>query len=58
MEMSDKSKKPAPERSHKAMNRKCLMCQDEFESSWSGERVCKRCKSSNTWRSGTDYEAA
>jgi hypothetical protein len=32
--------------------RRCLMCGDEFESSWAGERVCKRCRSSHNWRHG------
>ena len=31
--------------------RKCLRCSAEFESAWSGERICKRCKSSNSWKS-------
>ena len=29
--------------------RSCLMCKDDFESAWSGERVCKRCKSQSKW---------
>jgi len=32
--------------------RKCLACATDFESAWSGERICKRCKSSNRWKSG------
>ena len=32
--------------------RRCLMCRDSFESSWPGERVCKRCKSTAAWREG------
>ena len=32
--------------------RRCLMCGDEFLSEWSGNRICKRCKSSTAWRSG------
>jgi hypothetical protein len=32
--------------------RRCLMCRDRFESSWPGERVCKRCKSTAAWREG------
>ncbi len=31
--------------------RLCLKCSTEFESSWAGERICKRCKASGTWRS-------
>jgi len=33
--------------------RRCLRCDAEFPSEWSGERICPRCKSSNTWRTGT-----
>lgn len=32
--------------------RKCLRCNTAFSSSWSGERICHRCKSSTAWRSG------
>jgi len=32
--------------------RKCLICDKEFLSSWSGNRVCKRCRASATWRQG------
>lgn len=35
--------------------RQCLRCSAEFESEWSGERICRRCKSSATWRSGTPH---
>ena len=31
--------------------RNCLRCSVEFESAWSGERICKRCKGSNEWKS-------
>lgn len=33
--------------------RKCLICQEPFPSAWAGERVCRRCKSTSAWRSGT-----
>ena len=33
--------------------RRCLMCSEVFESDWAGERVCKRCKGTAAWRSGT-----
>jgi hypothetical protein len=33
--------------------RKCLRCATEFESAWAGERICKRCKSSNSWKSNS-----
>ena len=32
--------------------RTCLMCETKFESEWSGERVCRKCKSTSKWRSG------
>ena len=32
--------------------RKCLMCSAPFPSTWAGERICRRCKSSTRWRSG------
>lgn len=35
-----------------AKERPCLMCTKPFPSKWSGERVCKRCKSGNQWREG------
>jgi len=37
--------------------RLCLRCRDEFESAWAGERICGRCKSSTTWRSGLPVRA-
>jgi Zn finger protein HypA/HybF involved in hydrogenase expression len=33
--------------------RKCLSCQTPFQSAWSGERVCPKCKTSSSWRAGT-----
>jgi len=38
--------------------RSCLMCKDDFESVWSGERVCKRCKSQSQWITGNSSLAA
>jgi hypothetical protein len=32
--------------------RGCLVCRETFLSAWSGERICRRCKSSSGWRSG------
>ncbi len=32
--------------------RHCLKCQAPFESAWSGERVCRKCKTSRVWRDG------
>ena len=33
--------------------RRCLRCRVRFHSAWAGERICSRCKNTNTWRSGT-----
>src|SRR5688572_5496068 len=33
--------------------RSCLSCHRVFDSAWVGERVCPRCKGSQTWRSAT-----
>lgn len=33
--------------------RECLRCKDSFESEWSGERICSRCKGTTAWRNGT-----
>jgi hypothetical protein len=41
-----------PSRTSEAKIRKCLICRAPFPSAWSGERICRRCKSSSTWRSG------
>lgn len=30
--------------------RKCLACQRPFASEWVGERICRKCKSSSSWR--------
>jgi Zn finger protein HypA/HybF involved in hydrogenase expression len=38
------------ERDEKPLKRRCLVCQSQFDSEWSGERVCKKCKSSSQWR--------
>ena len=32
--------------------RTCLTCGRSFTSEWAGERICRRCKSSSTWRQG------
>lgn len=33
--------------------RPCLRCGVDFESSGFGERICRRCKTSTTWRNGS-----
>ena len=32
--------------------RGCLVCRETFLSAWSGERICRRCKSTSGWRNG------
>ncbi len=45
-------KKPEPLHIYEAKSRRCLKCREPFTSSWPGERVCPRCKSSAVWRTG------
>lgn len=33
-------------------DRQCLSCKASFPSAWFGERICRRCKSTNAWRNG------
>jgi hypothetical protein len=56
--MGEIAEKPEPERVYDAKVRNCLKCREEFDSSWPGERVCKRCKSTDGWRNGSNFEAA
>lgn len=35
------------------LHRVCLSCAAVFDSAWSGERICLRCKKTNAWRNGT-----
>lgn len=37
--------------------RRCLRCQTHFESEWSGERICRRCKGTSSWRNGLPHAA-
>jgi len=37
---------------NEAKERRCLMCSEAFASSWPGERICRRCRSSAAWRQG------
>ncbi len=46
--------KPKPERTFVAQTRHCLRCSEQFESRWSGERICPRCKGSPGWRAMFD----
>ncbi|MCU4652010.1 hypothetical protein N8I71_04170 [Roseibacterium sp. SDUM158016] len=38
-----------------ARMRTCLRCRAEFPSEGFGERVCRKCKSSSTWRSAAPH---
>jgi hypothetical protein len=35
--------------------RVCLRCRTIFESEWSGERICRLCKSTTSWRNGLPH---
>ncbi len=37
---------------YKARERKCLMCTKTFESEWAGNRICKKCRTSSSWKEG------
>jgi hypothetical protein len=45
-------KKPELERGDAADQayRSCLKCRFRFLSEWPGERICRTCKASGTWR--------
>ncbi len=51
--MPTSNKKPRKKRIGEAKTRLCLVCRKPFKSEWSGERVCKNCKSLNSWREAT-----
>lgn len=56
--MTRQRAKPSPDgRADKgaAKLRQCLRCQTAFLSEWAGERICSRCKSTTTWRSGMPH---
>ena len=36
--------------------RNCLACRRRFKSAWAGERICHKCKSSRSWRSGYAFQ--
>lgn len=46
-------KKPLPDADVDPKTRTCLACRGSFRSQWAGERICQKCKSSSSWRSGT-----
>jgi uncharacterized paraquat-inducible protein A len=48
-----KKLKPEPLHAYEAKSRQCLKCREPFKSSWPGERVCPRCKTTIIWREGS-----
>jgi hypothetical protein len=44
--------KPKSERDTVPKTRPCLVCKTPFLSEWSGQRICRRCKSGKNWSSG------
>lgn len=47
--------KPRAEKAYEPKGRCCLMCGDDFVSSWPGERVCRECKTKANWRDGESW---
>ena len=45
-------KKPETDGDLEVKTRRCLICKTSFLSAWAGERICRRCKSTEKWRSG------
>ncbi len=45
-------RKPENEPPQQITLRHCLKCQAPFESAWSGQRVCPKCKTKHFWREG------
>ncbi len=41
-----------PELNLEIKERRCLMCGERYESTWSGDRICKRCRQTAAWRQG------
>jgi hypothetical protein len=42
----------------KRIERTCLSCKTTFDSTWAGERICARCKGSNSWCTGASANLA
>ena len=49
-------KKPVPDGDIDPKVRNCLACRRPFKSAWAGERICPKCKSSRSWRSGSAFQ--
>ena len=50
--MTTKLKEPDTPKVTERKIRRCLSCGRSFESEWAGERICRNCKSTETWRRG------
>lgn len=50
--MRDNHTKPVFEPGIEQKIRECLTCRAPFPSAWSGERICRKCKSGSAWRGG------
>ena len=51
-DMSRRRKIQKPDASKGERLRRCLLCFSEFVSTWSGNRVCARCRSTSIWKQG------
>ncbi len=49
-------KKFVPYRDIDPKVRNCLACRRPFKSAWAGERICPKCKSLHSWRSGSAFQ--
>jgi len=47
-----------PARGDVPRERRCLRCNSVFWSEWFGERICRRCKSSNAWRTAVSVRSS
>lgn len=48
--MANRSKRKSVDTHSERKTRTCLMCRRKFMSEWIGERVCKKCKATVTWK--------
>ncbi len=44
-----------PALAHVCKERQCLKCGVKFESKWSGDRICSKCKNGSAWREGATW---
>ena len=55
IEMDGEEAFAEPTQRYEQKRRRCLRCQDEFDSAWAGDRICPRCKQSSAWRAGVPF---